>query len=337
MNEQAPSPSWNRDSMNVSTHSKRASALLISNRGNAQSNTATMRDHHLHPHHHQHTNLAATHGSAPSAEGRLYESPLVPILGILRQKYGSAAGPDLSSSVSSGSNCVSGAAMAMESLNPLMNGSQQSSHHVPPKNDVNSQSSCPNCHGRRHFDPLGEVFYCLPQSSSQFGSSSTTATKILSSVYPWEKIAVETNTSCLIRSALPGDIDYLMHQSVEKKNTPFALVESVLTHISIGGGERKYSKSTRFSCAGTVDRSAFHNVEEGAAFEFARFIGVLSHEMNLEQFATAEAEAFKAIFSLIHSSVPTKKFAGVMALDALIPVASSDEDKKAIKFANNLR
>ena len=71
------------------------------------------------------------------------------------------------------------------------------------------------------------------------------------------------------------------------------------------------------------------------AMDLASFVRVLTHEMN-EEFASVENEIFTSIFALVHSTDNHKRIAGVAALDALIGVASSDEEKKAIKFANNL-
>ena len=73
-----------------------------------------------------------------------------------------------------------------------------------------------------------------------------------------------------------------------------------------------------------------------AALELAAFVRVLGHEMSLEGFALVEADVFKSIFALVHSSDNVNRVAGVVALDSLIDVPSADEEKKAIKFANNL-
>ena len=73
-----------------------------------------------------------------------------------------------------------------------------------------------------------------------------------------------------------------------------------------------------------------------AALELAAFVRVLGHEMSLERFALVEADVFKSIFALVHSADNVNRVAGVVALDSLIDVPSADEEKKAIKFANNL-
>jgi len=74
-----------------------------------------------------------------------------------------------------------------------------------------------------------------------------------------------------------------------------------------------------------------------AASELASFLWVLSHEMSLEDYGTVENEVFSQVFSMVHSSENTRRMAGVAALDALIDTPSADDEKKAIKFGNNLK
>jgi hypothetical protein len=73
-----------------------------------------------------------------------------------------------------------------------------------------------------------------------------------------------------------------------------------------------------------------------AAAELASFMWVLAHEMSLDNYGYVENDVFTSIFSLIHAADPSSRMAGVAALDALIEAPSADEEKKAIKFANNL-
>lgn len=75
---------------------------------------------------------------------------------------------------------------------------------------------------------------------------------------------------------------------------------------------------------------------QNAANELASFLLVLAHEMSLENYGFVENEVFTSIFALVHSSENSNRMAGVAALDALIEAPSADEEKKAIKFANNL-
>jgi hypothetical protein len=73
-----------------------------------------------------------------------------------------------------------------------------------------------------------------------------------------------------------------------------------------------------------------------AATELSSFLFVLAHEMSLDSYGYVESEVFTSIFSLVHSNDAASRMAGVAALDALIEAPSADEEKKAIKFANNL-
>ena len=68
----------------------------------------------------------------------------------------------------------------------------------------------------------------------------------------------------------------------------------------------------------------------------ATFVDRLSLEMSLESFASLESSVFTSLFSLVHSADQSCRLAGIFALTELITAASSDEEKKAIKFANNL-
>lgn len=90
---------------------------------------------------------------------------------------------------------------------------------------------------------------------------------------------------------------------------------------------------------GKVDYRTFLTRDKAnhqAAAELSSFLWVLSHEMSLDNFGTVENEVFTAIFGFVHSSNASKRMAGVAALDSLIESPSADEEKKAIKFANNL-
>jgi hypothetical protein len=73
-----------------------------------------------------------------------------------------------------------------------------------------------------------------------------------------------------------------------------------------------------------------------AAAELSSLLWILAHEMSLEDYGTVENEVFTAVFALVHSQDNKRRIAGLCALDALIDAPSSDEEKKAIKFANTL-
>ena len=75
-------------------------------------------------------------------------------------------------------------------------------------------------------------------------------------------------------------------------------------------------------------------INHQAAAELTSFLWVLAHEMSLDVFGQVESAVFTKVFQLVHS--PHTRMAGVAALNALIEAPSADEEKKAIKFANNL-
>lgn len=75
-----------------------------------------------------------------------------------------------------------------------------------------------------------------------------------------------------------------------------------------------------------------------ASLELASFLRLLSNEMPQEQFAAVESEVYSKVFSLVHSKATRAddRLAGVAALDALLTVPSADEERRAIRFGNNL-
>jgi hypothetical protein len=77
-----------------------------------------------------------------------------------------------------------------------------------------------------------------------------------------------------------------------------------------------------------------------AALELASFLRLLSNEMTQDEFATVENEVYAKAFALVHSkgsvSAHNDRLAGVEALDALLTVPSADEERRAIRFGNNL-
>ncbi|KAL7543713.1 hypothetical protein ACHAXR_013532 [Thalassiosira sp. AJA248-18] len=75
-----------------------------------------------------------------------------------------------------------------------------------------------------------------------------------------------------------------------------------------------------------------------ASLELASFMRLLSNEMPQEIFAPVESEVYSKVFSLVHSKAirADDRLAGVAALDALLSVPSADEERRAIRFGNNL-
>lgn len=75
-----------------------------------------------------------------------------------------------------------------------------------------------------------------------------------------------------------------------------------------------------------------------ASRELASFMRLLSNEMSQDDYASVESEVHSKIFSLVHSKSARAddRLAGVAALDALLGVPSADEERRAIRFGNNL-
>ena len=75
-----------------------------------------------------------------------------------------------------------------------------------------------------------------------------------------------------------------------------------------------------------------------ASLELSSFLRVLTNEMPQETFAAVESEVYSKVFSLVHSKAvrADDRLAGVAALDALLSVPSADEERRAIRFGNNL-
>jgi hypothetical protein len=80
-----------------------------------------------------------------------------------------------------------------------------------------------------------------------------------------------------------------------------------------------------------------HEAYHRASMELASFLRTLSNEMPHDKFIAVESEVYSKLFSLVHSKTDrAERLAGVAALDALLEVPSFDQDKKTIRFGNNL-
>ena len=101
------------------------------------------------------------------------------------------------------------------------------------------------------------------------------------------------------------------------------------------------SSTTAFLASGPIDYATSllrQRATSRASHELASFLRILSDEMPHDKFVAVESEVYSKLFSLVHSKTARgdERLAGVAALDALISVPSSDEEKKAIRFGNNL-
>ena len=101
---------------------------------------------------------------------------------------------------------------------------------------------------------------------------------------------------------------------------------------------------TNASSDSTLDTNVDYNTSilrqhanRRASLELASFLKTLSNEMPHDKFITVESEVYSKLFSLVHSkSDHSERLAGIAALDALLTVPSFDQDKKTIRFGNNL-
>eukprot|EP00934_Nitzschia_sp_Nitz4_P000121 Nitzschia sp. Nitz4//scaffold14_size191712//162960//172475//NITZ4_001752-RA/size191712-snap-gene-0.144-mRNA-1//1//CDS//3329537014//121//frame0 len=96
-------------------------------------------------------------------------------------------------------------------------------------------------------------------------------------------------------------------------------------------GDASSADPTDYPAALARDRANQHS-----AAELTSLLWVLAHELSLEDYDTLENEVFNDVFALVHSQKKELRIAGFIAMDNLIDAPSTDEDKKAIRFANNL-
>lgn len=120
-----------------------------------------------------------------------------------------------------------------------------------------------------------------------------------------------------------------------------ANIISVGDHHGVGSSSASLSslKSTNVNAASIAEYEIcldHEYINELAALKLADFVKVLSHEMSPEEFADVEDEISSHVLTLMHSKNREQKLAGVAAIDALIDIPSADEEKKMIKFSNNL-
>lgn len=99
-------------------------------------------------------------------------------------------------------------------------------------------------------------------------------------------------------------------------------------------GSSYHSPEHNLDYATSISRQqAYHR----ASTELASFLRILSTEMPHDKFIAVESEVYSTLFKLVHSkSDRSERLAGVAALDALLAVPSFDQDKKTIRFGNNL-
>lgn len=169
--------------------------------------------------------------------------------------------------------------------------------------------------------------------------------------------APSTHVECLLRTT-----PHLRHLSVASTDMSgvgnYGESRNFFTQFFKGKGGGDATSSEIMGSGGTIDPSSSSNASASAAartidyttsilrqranrrasLELASFLRILSNEMPHEKFVAVESEVYAKLFSLVHSKTirADERLAGVAALDALLSVPSFDEEKKAIRFGNNL-
>jgi hypothetical protein len=199
---------------------------------------------------------------------------------------------------------------------------------------------CSNCGKRKAFDPIGEITAGRGPSSTVRPRSNTLEQGALrrthASVVPEHAEALLHSTPQL-RHLSPASTDMQGSGNLNSSRGILGILLPVPTGSknSSGGGD-----ATSASSLGAIRdyrvALARDKANQHAAAELASFMWVLAHEMSLDNYGYVENDVFTSIFSLIQAMDTSSKMAGVAALDALIEAPSADEEKKAIKFANNL-
>lgn len=199
---------------------------------------------------------------------------------------------------------------------------------------------CLICGKRKVFDPIGEISSGRGPSSAARPRSNTLEQGALRGTHA---SAVPEHTQALLQSTpqlrrlSPASTDMQGSGNLNSSRGILGILLPGSTGSSNGSGGGD-STSTASLGAVTDYRVALarDKANQHAAAELASFMWVLAHEMSLDNYGYVENDVFTSIFSLIQATDTSSKMAGVAALDALIEAPSADEEKKAIKFANNL-
>ncbi len=182
---------------------------------------------------------------------------------------------------------------------------------------------CQQCGKKEPFDPIGEI-----QEPRKKGAS-----KISSKTRP--TMAAPQHASALLECT-----PHLRHLSLASTDMQGAgnlnSSRGILSLVSPSPTPANATGEATliFNYRTCLARNA---ANQQAASELASFLWVLSHEMSLDDYGSVENEVFSQVFSMVHSTESNKRMAGVAALDALIDTPSADDEKKAIKFGNNLK
>lgn len=188
---------------------------------------------------------------------------------------------------------------------------------------------CPNCGKKEPFDPIGEVVMRASRNQVYRRRTSHVARNRPATALtePQHARALLQSTPHL-RHLSPPSLDMHGSGNLTSSRSILSLVTSSPTPAS--SAERTQMCDFRTCLA----RS---RANQEAASELASFLWVLAHEMSLEEYGAVENEVFTSIFAMLHSTESARRMAGAAALDALIDTPSADDEKKAIKFGNNLK
>ena len=295
-----------------------------------------------------------------------YKSPLTPILMELRRKHVVAAaattGPQMSGDTWSGGNFMEdddddvdifNSSTTCNCYSQRMSSSRRrrstifdrrdsSSHMNIGKNKPSNADLHSLCGKRKVFDPVGELIAGRGPHSTMRPRSNTLeqgASRVTHASAVPEHAEALLHSTPHLRHLSPASTDMQGYGNLNSSRGLFGILlqGSTSSNIGIGsvGGESNSASSVGtfmdYRIALARDKS-----NQQAAAELASFLWVLAHEMSLDNYGYVENEVFTSIFSLVHSSESGSRMAGVAALDALIEAPSADEEKKAIKFANNL-
>lgn len=288
------------------------------------------------------------------------KSQLMPILMDLKRKHAVAAaattGPPLSDDPLSGEDVIEGDDDEVDILASSWSCScysQRSSSGPRRRSSMFDQKDpsllsarpsnadlCLICGKRKVFDPIGQFVSGRSPNSTIRPRSNTLeqgALRVVRATAVSEHAEALLHSTPHLRHLSPASTDMQGYGSLSSSRSLFGMLlpGSTATNSNSAGGDSIIASSLgsfrEYRIALSRDKD-----NQKAASELASFMWVLAHEMSLDNYGYVENDVFTSIFSLIHATDPSSRMAGVAALDALIEAPSADEEKKAIKFANNL-
>lgn len=187
---------------------------------------------------------------------------------------------------------------------------------------------CPTCGKKEPFDPIGEVILRPSSNQGQRRRTSHIARD------PSETaLTVPQHAKALLLST--PHLRHLSQASLDMQGSGnLTSSRSILSLVTSSPAPASTAELTQVCDYRTS--LARNRANQEAASELSSFLWVLAHEMSLEDYGAVENEVFTSIFAMLHSTESARRMAGAAALDALIDTPSADDEKKAIKFGNNL-